>query len=163
MEPKKVNQHCCVSLFCWLGWLNLILIILDCSWLSRVLGKSLQWTCVSLKACKPKESNSKKCCSTFCKQIQLLLWNKEGICSLQNKVQLCCTLYQWVLHVEAVDGVCMPTNECSKGGELLATGQLSNSSPTMITRIQHVFRQANFACHCTPLFTKQKAFCSVVS
>ena len=31
---------------------------------------------------------------------------------------------------------------------------------TIITHIQHVFRQANFACHCTPLFTKQKVFCS---
>ena len=50
--------------------------------------------------------------------------------TLQNKVQLCCTLYQWFLHVEALDGLCMPTNECSKGWELLATN------------------------------TKQKAFCS---
>ena len=32
----------------------------------------------------------------------------------------------WFLHIEAVGGLCMPSNECSKGGELLATGQLSN-------------------------------------
>ena len=44
----------------------------------------------------------------------------------------------------------MPTNECSKGGELLATGQLSNSSPNhdhtdTHKHIQHYFRQANTA------------------
>ena len=48
---------------------------------------------------------------------------------LQIQVQLCCTLNQWFLHFEAVGGVCMPTNECSKGGELSATGHLSNSTP----------------------------------
>ena len=32
----------------------------------------------------------------------------------------------------------------------------------MITRIQRVFTQANFACHCTPLFTKQRAYCSTI-
>ena len=42
---------------------------------------------------------------------------------------MCCTLNQWFLHFEAVGGVCMPTNECSKGGELSATGHLSNSTP----------------------------------
>ena len=46
----------------------------------------------------------------------------------QNRVQ-CCTLYQWFLHVEAVGGLCMPTNEWSKGREPLATGQLSNGFP----------------------------------
>ena len=30
---------------------------------------------------------------------------------------------------------------------------------TIITHIQHIFRQANITCHCTCLFTKQKAFC----
>ena len=35
-------------------------------------------------------------------------------------------------------------------GELLATRQLSNSSPTIITQIQHTYRQVNFACHCSP-------------
>ena len=36
-----------------------------------------------------------------------------------------CTLSQWILHIVAVGGLCLPTNEYSKGGELLATGQLS--------------------------------------
>ena len=31
--------------------------------------------------------------------------------------------------IEVVGGLFMPTNECNRGGELLATGQLSNSSP----------------------------------
>ena len=48
----------------------------------------------------------------------------------QNKVQLRRTLYQWFLHIVAVGGLCMPTNEYGKGGERLATGQLSNSSPS---------------------------------
>ena len=52
-------------------------------------------------------------------------------------------------------------------GELSATGQQSIQqgyfiAPAMFTHIQHVFRQANFACHCcTPFFSKQKAFCSI--
>ena len=50
--------------------------------------------------------------------------------ALQNKFQLCCTLYQLFLHIVAVGGLCMPTNECSKGGELLVIWQLSTSSPT---------------------------------
>ena len=68
--------------------------------------------------------------------------------ALQNRFQLCCTLYQLFLRIVAVGGFCMPTNECSKGRELLATGQLSNSSPTIITHIQHIglYRGANFAC-----------------
>ena len=33
--------------------------------------------------------------------------------------------------IVAVGGWCMTTNECSEGGELLATGQLSNSSHTL--------------------------------
>ena len=49
--------------------------------------------------------------------------------TLQNKVLLCCTLYQWFLHIVAVGGLCVPTNECSKGGELLAIVQHSNSYP----------------------------------
>ena len=48
---------------------------------------------------------------------------------LQIKSAVCCTLNQWFLHIEVVGGLFMPTNECNKGGELLATGQLSNSSP----------------------------------
>ena len=61
----------------------------------------------------------------------------------------------------AVGGLFMPSYHlCSKCGELLATGQLSNSSPNHRHIHQHIFRQAHFACHCTPLFTRQKAFCS---
>ena len=61
---------------------------------------------------------------------------------------LCFTLYLWFLHlcflhICKVGGLCMPTNECSKAGELLAAGPLSNSSPTIITHIQHILRQAN--------------------
>ena len=66
--------------------------------------------------------------------------------TLQNKVQLCCTLYQWFLHIVAVGGLCMPTNECSKGGELLAIVQHSNNYPN-----HH---------HTRPPFTRQMAFCS---
>ena len=41
------------------------------------------------------------------------------------ELQLCCTLYYlWFLHIVEVGGLFMPTNECNKGGELLATGQL---------------------------------------
>ena len=48
-------------------------------------------------------------------------------------------------------GLCMLTNECSKGGELLATGQLSNSSPSHDYHTHATyFRKAHFACHCTP-------------
>ena len=51
--------------------------------------------------------------------------------ALQNKVQSCCrpTLYQWFLHVVEVGGLYMPTNGCSKAGELLATGQLQFPQP----------------------------------
>ena len=49
--------------------------------------------------------------------------------TLQNKVEVCCTLFRWLSHIVAPGGLCTPTNECSKGEELLATGQLSNSSP----------------------------------
>ena len=55
-------------------------------------------------------------------------------CYQQNyKIKYSCAvpftpcLYQWFLHVEAVGRLCIPTNDCSKGGELLAIGQLSNS------------------------------------
>ena len=48
-------------------------------------------------------------------------------------------------------GLCMPTNECSKGGELSTTGQPSNSSPSHDYHTHATyFRQAHFACHCTP-------------
>ena len=58
---------------------------------------------------------------------------------LQNKVQLCCTLYQRFLDIVAAGGLRMSTNECSKGGELLATVQLSNSSPNLHhTRPTHI-------------------------
>ena len=49
--------------------------------------------------------------------------------ALQTKIQFSHTLYQWFLHIEAVGGLCILANECSKGGELLSTGQLFNSSP----------------------------------
>ena len=56
--------------------------------------------------------------------------NRFAVITLQNKTQLCCTLYQWFLHIVAVVGlcICMPTNKCSKGGKLLAIGQLTDSS-----------------------------------
>ena len=46
-----------------------------------------------------------------------------------NKAQFWCTIYQCFLHIVAVGGLHLPTNQFSKGVELLATGQLSNSSP----------------------------------
>ena len=45
-----------------------------------------------------------------------------------KEVQLCCTLYHWFLQMVAVGGLCVPANECSKGGVPFATGKLSNSS-----------------------------------
>ena len=50
--------------------------------------------------------------------------------ALQYIIQLCCTVYQWSLHIVAVGGLCMLTNKCSKGGAHLATGKLSNWSTT---------------------------------
>ena len=67
-------------------------------------------------------------------------------------------------------GICiLPTNECSKAGELLATGQLSNSFPNHYDMLNvcdndyhthPTYLDTSKLCHCTPLFTKQKAFCS---
>ena len=80
------------------------------------------------------------------------VWPQQMSVSLQNKVQLCCTIYQCFLHAEAVCWLCMPANECSKDRGLFATGQVFNSSPNHDhTHMQHVFRQANFACHYTLL------------
>ena len=80
-----------------------------------------------------------------------------------STVELCCTFNQWFLHIIAVGGLCFPTTECSKGGELLASGQLSKSSPnhhhTYPTHIQKTQTLPAIHC-CTPLFTKQNAFCS---
>ena len=82
---------------------------------------------------------------------------------------MCCTLYQGFLHIVAVGGLlCMPANDYGKGGKLQgATGQLrwlqdnfQTVPPTITTPIQNYFRQANYACHCTPLFTKQRSLCS---
>ena len=51
--------------------------------------------------------------------------------SSQNKVQLCCNLYQWFLQVIAVGRLCTHTDQISEGGDLLDTtgSQQSNSSP----------------------------------
>ena len=47
----------------------------------------------------------------------------KGLRSLQMKVQFCCTLHLWFLHIVTVGWLCMPLNECSEGGELLAAGR----------------------------------------
>ena len=59
-------------------------------------------------------------------------------------------------------GLCMPTKEGSSGGELLATGQLSvsNSSPNHNHTHQTHIQTSKIARFYTPLFTKQKTFCS---
>ena len=64
-----------------------------------------------------------------------------NVITWQIKVQLCCTLYQWYIHDEAVGGLCMPANKFSKGGELLASGQLSNSSTNHYHTHPTFFRQ----------------------
>ena len=48
--------------------------------------------------------------------------------SLQNEVQLRCTLFR---HIATHGGMCMTTSWCSEGGILLATGLLSNSSTNL--------------------------------
>ena len=73
---------------------------------------------------------------------------------LQIKSVVCCTLNQWFLHIEVVGGLLMPTNECNKGGELLATGQLS-THPTGMSSDKETLPAIG-----TPLFTKQSLFCS---
>ena len=85
-------------------------------------------------------------------EVMYHLCTKEAMrckCPFQNKFQLCCTLYQWFLYVEAVGGVCMPTNESSKGGELLATGQLFNSSPNHDHTHPTCLQTSKLCCHCT--------------
>ena len=65
----------------------------------------------------------------------------------QSTVVLYPSLVEWFLHTKAVGGLCMPTNECSKGKNCCSPKHY-HTHPT------HIFRQVNFACHCTPLFTK---------
>ena len=60
-------------------------------------------------------------------------------------------------------GLFIPTNEGNKGGELLATGQLSNSSPnhdhTHPTGMSS--DKETLPAIGTPLFTKQTLFCFI--
>ena len=78
----------------------------------------------------------------------------------QNKVLLCCTLYQWFLHIVAVGGLCMLTKECSKGGELfvLVTGHLSNSSPNH----HHTHQGVTPCTHPTNIQTKKQPSSAIV-
>ena len=55
-------------------------------------------------------------------------WQQSFFALTIKKVKLCCTLYHWFLQIVAVGGLCVPANECSKGGVPFATGKLSNSS-----------------------------------
>ena len=59
----------------------------------------------------------------------------------------------------AVGELCMPTNECSKGGGLLATDSYPNISQSIIIKKfgTSSVKQTLPANHCTPLFTKEKA------
>ena len=107
-----------------------------------------------------------KRCTTVIEWLTLCRWRFSMLRKfpLRNKVQLCCTLYQWFLHVEALGRSCMPTNECSKGGELFATGQLSNSSPNH----DHTHRTClQTSILCLPLYsfvhqTKGLLFCCLI-
>ena len=49
-------------------------------------------------------------------------------------------------NIVAVGEFCMPTNECRKGGGLLATDSYPTISQSIIMQIWYIFRQANFAC-----------------
>ena len=78
----------------------------------------------------------------------------RGPWCLITKMKLQSTVVPTVvlLHTVAAGGLSMPTNECSKGGELFATVQLSNSSHNHHhTHPTHIHRKGNFVCHCTPL------------
>ena len=86
---------------------------------------------------------------------------------LQTEVQLscACTLNQWFLHIVAVGGLCMPTNECSNGW-WTAIKQFPNQWTSLLQPSSHTsniyIQTSNLECHCnsTPLLTKQKFFCS---
>ena len=79
-------------------------------------------------------------------------------CKLQNKVQLCCILYQWFLHIVAVGDCVCPQMSVAKVKNCWLQDSYQTVPPIIITHTQHIFRQANFAGHYTPLSTKQKAF-----
>ena len=77
--------------------------------------------------------------------------------TIQNKIKHSVVValylfYPWFLHIEAMGGLCMPTNECSKDGELLATGpvyrdRFSDISPhprAYQGPIQHTTAQLRF-------------------
>ena len=75
--------------------------------------------------------------------------------ALQNEVQLCCTLYKWFLLIVAVGGLCMPTNECSKGRELLATGHAIKQFPQPSSPTSKHVQISKLRCHCLFCFVHQ--------
>ena len=83
-------------------------------------------------------------------QVYLENMSKHGKATLQSKLQLSFTIFQWFLHVEAVGWLCMPTNDSSKGGELLVIWQLSTSSPTHDLTHATCLQTSNL---CLPLYS----------
>lgn len=72
----------------------------------------------------------------------------------KSRVQVCCTLSQWLLKIVAVGVLCMPTIGCGQGGEMWLQASYVTVAPTIMTYFQPIFRQANLASHCIHLFTK---------
>ena len=84
----------------------------------------------------------------------------------QNMVRTTLHLkYSWALPFSScsymlklwVDSVC-PQMTVAKVENCWLYDSYPPVPPPMISHMQHAFRQANFACHSTPLFTKWKAF-----
>ena len=129
--------------------------MLDCQpSTSRVLGKSLQWTaCVP---CRIFPSYSYPYYAT---------WPANSTAPSHYKIKYShavpftirsCKLQQ------RMDFVCPQMSVAKVENCWLQESYQYHTVPlNIITHIQHLFRQANFVCHCTPLFTKQKAFCSI--